>query len=327
MRIAVFGYYHQLNYGDDRIGNSMVRALHPHTIVLFPHNQEPPSMQWFDLILVGGGGLVWERVGIWKKIDQWLSSSQKPFGVIGLGINSLDERLKLDLLWVAEHAQLFVVRDQRSHQLLDNHPKVKVLPDLTWMFPYAAKLNSSNSSAIALSLASKHPQGYDPIAWGKHIRTTTDVVPFPLRFGEKHDSGIFQTLGFENTPHDFTINPLYDCNYLIGTRFHSIVFALQVGIPFIAILYDDKVRRVLADNDLLDLSIGAFDLEALAAKIDYLQSNTPKILARIQNVRHRLSLEGEQLRHLLTSCVQEVNQLNAVRQQNPLYKVKTYLKL
>lgn len=326
MKIAVFGYYHQLNYGDDRLGQSLVRALHPHTVVLLPHNQDPPPTDWFDFILIGGGGLVWTRVGIWKKITAWLAKSKKPFGVAGLGINELNEDLKPDLLWMVEHSELFVVRDQKSHQLLDNHPKVKVLPDLTWMFPYPTRQKFPNSGLIALSLASKHPQGYDPIVWGKSIREMGNIVPFPLRFGAKHDSDIFHTLEFENVPDDFTVNPLYECDYLIGTRFHSIVFALQIGVPFIAILYDDKVKRVLEDNDLLDLSVGAFDVEALPAKLEYLQANTPEILARIQNVGECLKHEGEELRNLLSASVQQVQQVKAVRQQSLLRKIKAYIK-
>lgn len=326
MKIAVFGYYHQLNYGDDRLGESIVRALYPHTVVLLPHNQDPPSMKWFDFILIGGGGLVWKRVGIWKNIKKWLSKSKKPFGVVGLGINNLNEELKPDLTWLADHATIFLVRDKKSHQLLDCHPKVEVFPDLTWMFPYPFRQYNSNCNSIALSLATKHPKGYDPMIWGKYIREMRDISPFPLRFGEKHDSGIFKTLEFENVPSDFTINPLYECEYLIGTRFHSIVFALQVGIPFIAIRYDDKVRRVLEDNDLLDLSVGAFDINALPEKLEYLKSNTPEISARIQKVSERLRVEGDALRDRLSNDVKEVIQLNDNQQKNLLRKIKKYFK-
>ena len=327
MRIAVFGYYNQLNYGDDRLGNSIVRVLHPHTVVLFPHNQEPPSMKWFDFILIGGGGLVWERVGIWENIKSWLSRSKKPFGVVGLGINNLNEEMKPDILWVAEHAQMFIVRDYRSHQLLDFHCKVQVFPDLTWMFPYPPRRHSFNCNSIALSLASKHPKGYDPITWGKYIRDMTDVTPFPLRFGKKHDSGIFQDLGFENVPSDFTIDPLYKCKYLIGTRFHSIIFALQVGIPFIAVLYDDKVRRVLQDNELLDLSVGAFEIDALPEKLEYLKENTSEVCTRIHKVGEQLRYEGNKLHDLLSSKTQEVQQFYVAHKHTLLSKTKTRFKL
>ncbi|HIK06686.1 MAG TPA: polysaccharide pyruvyl transferase family protein [Trichormus sp. M33_DOE_039] len=326
MKIAVFGYYHHLNYGDDRLGQALVHALYPHNVVLLPHNQEPPSMEWFDFILIGGGGLVWAKVGIWQQIKTWLKNSKKPFGVVGLGINELNDDMKPDLLWMADNATLFVVRDQKSHQLLDYHPKVRVLPDLTWMIPYSFRTNNPKSETIAVSLASKHPQGYDPIIWGKLIRQIGKTVPFPLRFGVKHDSDIFHKLGYENIHQEFSIAPLYECSYLIGSRFHSIVFALQIGIPFIAVLYDDKVTRLLDDNQLSDLGIGAFEYDQLPLKLNYLKSNINSISSRIESVSNRLRLGGEQLEGLLLNVTQQLNEFKSSRSNNYLMqKIKRYI--
>ncbi|MGG6280759.1 polysaccharide pyruvyl transferase family protein, partial [Leptolyngbya sp. AN03gr2] len=121
MKIAVFGYYHHLNYGDDRLGQALVHALYPHTVVLLPHNQTPPDLDWFDFVLIGGGGLVWAEVGIWADTIHWLTKSNKPFGVVGLGINELNANLKPALMWMVEHAEIFAVRDRKSHALLDCH--------------------------------------------------------------------------------------------------------------------------------------------------------------------------------------------------------------
>jgi polysaccharide pyruvyl transferase WcaK-like protein len=322
MKIAVFGYYNQLNYGDDRLGQALVHALYPHRVVLFPHHEDPPPMNWFDFILIGGGGLVWARTGIWSDITRWLTRSKKPFGVVGLGINELNDDLKPDLLWLVEHSKLFVVRDRKSHQLLDYHPKVNVLPDLTWMIPYSPRTEVPQNDAIAVSLASRHPQGYDPTAWGKIILSISEVVPFPLRFAPYSESDIFHKLGFEKVPPEFSIKPLYECPYLIGTRFHSVVFALQIGTPFIAILYDDKVRRLLDDNDLLDLGIGTFDFDKLSSKLAYLKENTHSISERIEKVGSQLKADAEKLRQLLNSTVQEVSQSIPIKKQSFLQRVR-----
>ncbi|WP_421656726.1 polysaccharide pyruvyl transferase family protein [Leptothermofonsia sp. ETS-13] len=326
MKIAVFGYYHQLNYGDDRLGQALVHALYPHKVVLFPHHEEPPSMDWFDFILIGGGGLVWARTGIWSDITRWLGKSKKPFGVVGLGINELNADLKPDLLWMVEHSKLFIVRDQKSHQLLDYHPKVKVLPDLTWMIPYPPRAEVPQNDAIAVSLASRHPQGYDPTAWGKLIQNMGEVVPFPLRFAPYCESDIFQKLGFEKVPQEFSIKPLYECPYLIGTRFHSVIFALQIGTPFIAILYDDKVRRLLDDNDLLDLGIGIFDFDKLSFKLDYLKENIHHISERVEKVGNQLRDDGTKLREILNSTIQEVSQSVSVQKQGFLQRIRRSLR-
>jgi|GEM_PF-1890747 len=325
MKIAVFGYYHHLNYGDDRIGQALVDALHPHHIVFFPHNQEPPSMEWFDFILIGGGGLVWEKVGIWAGITEWLGKSKKPFAVVGLGINELNGTLKQDLLWMVDNAKLFAVRDQKSHQLLDSHPQVLVLPDSTWMIPYPQRLECPRNEAIALSLASKHPQGYDPMQWATAIHKlgeSNDIVPFPLRFGTSHDSDLFRSLGFQNFFPEFSINPLYECPYLIGTRYHSIIFALQVGIPFVAVLYDDKVRRLLEDNQLQDLGVDAINPQALLPKLEYLAQNFDSILERMMQVSNRLRLGGCIMREALTFTVNQTQATEVSLQKRVFRRAK-----
>jgi polysaccharide pyruvyl transferase WcaK-like protein len=324
MKIAVFGYYHHLNYGDDRLGQALVHALYPHTVVLLPHNQPPPPLDWFDFVLIGGGGLVWERVGIWANVVTWLTQSKKPFGVVGLGINELNADLKPDLLWMVEHAQIFAVRDRKSHALLDFHPKAVVMPDLTWMIPYPLRDASQINESIALSVASKHPQGYDPMQWRDVLMALDQVVPFPLRFGNHHDSDIFQRLGFE-TVTEFSIEPLYRCRFLIATRFHSVVFALQIGVPFVAILYDDKVRRLLEDQGLADLGLEIDQMAQLPSKIATLTQNLESVLARIVEISDRSRVEGTQLKMQLINQVNAASPTKTVKQRVS-YWLKHWLK-
>lgn len=311
MKIAVFGYYHHLNYGDDRLGQALVHALYPHTVVLLPHNQTPPDLDWFDFVLIGGGGLVWAEVGIWADTIQWLTKSKKPFGVVGLGINELNANLKPALMWMVEHAAIFAVRDRKSHALLDFHPKAKVMPDLTWMIPYPVRDAAEIDSSIALSIASKHPQGYNPLDWHDAFQTIEEVIPFPLRFGKTHDADLFRSLGYDSVPQEFSTEPLYRCRCLIATRFHAAIFALQIGVPFIAILYDDKVRRLLADHDLEDLGLEFDQFDQLEEKLQTLIQDQASITARILQVSDRLRIEGEQLKtHLITT-------VNATRSDSP----------
>jgi polysaccharide pyruvyl transferase WcaK-like protein len=303
MKIAVFGYYHHLNYGDDRLGQALVHALYPHTVILLPHNQSPPDLNWFDFVLIGGGGLVWERVGIWVDIVTWLTKNKKPFGVVGLGINELKANLKSDLLWLVEHAEIFAVRDRKSHALLDFHPKIKVMPDLTWMIPYPLRNPTQIDTSIAISVATKHPEGYNPLDWQKSLRAIANGVPFPLRFGKNHDADIFRALGFDPVPQEFSIESLYRCQALIATRFHAAIFAIQIGVPFVAILYDDKVRRLLSDHNLEDLGIEPDEFDRLEDKVNRLIQDRAIVTTRILQVNERLRLEGEQLRAKLFETV------------------------
>lgn len=50
MKIAVFGYYHSLNAGDDRIQYSITKLLEGNTVVFLPHYLPPPReyLETFD---------------------------------------------------------------------------------------------------------------------------------------------------------------------------------------------------------------------------------------------------------------------------------------
>ncbi|MFD7734723.1 polysaccharide pyruvyl transferase family protein [Kitasatospora phosalacinea] len=64
-----------------------------------------------------------------------------------------------------------------------------------------------------------------------------------------------------------------ECSLMVGTRFHSVVFALTSGVPCVAIEYEHKTRGIMAD-----LGLGAWvvpieevDRDALAALIGELR--------------------------------------------------------
>lgn len=259
MKVAVFGYYHALNAGDDRIQYCINRLLREHTVVFLPHYLPPPIdyIRKFDWILIGGGGLVFERVGIWVNMQRWLKLCQAKIGVIGLGINRLTPDLFEEVKALIDKSEFFYVRDQTSKELLNNDPKVDVFPDITWCYPLR-QLEVECQSGIALNLLPCHWKEFSPEKWVEALQDRR-ILPFPFHFGKARDAELLKEFYGSNVPDEFTLSPLYHSELLVGCRFHALIFALQLRKPFIAINYDEKVHRLLEESGLTDLCLETTD--------------------------------------------------------------------
>jgi len=300
MKIAVFGYYNALNAGDDRIQYCITRLLQGHTVIFLPHYLPPPKnfLQTFDWILIGGGGLVFERIGIWRNIKSWLRHCNAKIGVLGLGVNHTTPELLVELEALIEHCDFFYVRDQLSKALLNHHSKVEVYPDLTWCYPLQCE-NIGLANGLALNLLPCHWNPYNPKEWVNELSDQT-VHPFPFHFGHYQDFDLLKEFFGESVTQEFSLQPLLKSNILIACRFHAIVFAMQLRKPFVAINYDDKVRRLLDESNLETLGLETTEHYHLKEKLNYIASNWADICTRIDH----FSSHNEKGAQLLINSVQ-----------------------
>lgn len=281
MKIAIFGYYNALNAGDDRIQTCLVRILRGHTIVFLPHYITPPIqyLQTFDWILIGGGGLVFERVGIWSNVQKWVQKCKANIGVLGLGINKVTQDLENELLSLIEASTFFYVRDATSHSLLGNHPKVKIFPDLTWCYPLAS-YTSPYEHGIALNIVPCHWKTFDHKAWVDACLPHS-INPFPLNFNIDRDFDLLTNFFGSSVPSEFSLSPLHESRVLVACRYHAIIFAMQLGKPFIAICYDDKVERLLNESELAECGLKTHESHQLEETLEYVLSNQSDLKEKI----------------------------------------------
>lgn len=84
----------------------------------------------------------------------------------------------------------------------------------------------------------------------------------------------------------FDITELYSkMDYIIGTRFHSVIFAMTSLIPAIAISYSgNKTQGIMSDMDLSEytVDIGSIDAESLLNKFDKLIVNESSVKSKIK---------------------------------------------
>lgn len=283
MNIAIFGYYNFFNAGDDRIQHCLKRIFAGHIITFFPHFLPPPHLDYlntFDWIIIGGGGLVRERVGIWVEMSQWLRGLRANVGVVGLGVNSLTPELTSEVFSLLDYAQFFFVRDRKSKQLLNNDVRVKVHPDLTWCFPFEPN-SETVQDTIALNITGCEGK-FQTDRWLKQLELE-QISPFPLYFTKDRDYALLTKHFGEVVPREFTLEPLINSKMLIACRYHAIVFAMQLGKPFIAINYDDKVKRLLVESGLSNICLELDQSDLLREKIKYLQAHESEIKDKVKS--------------------------------------------
>lgn len=123
-----------------------------------------------------------------------------------------------------------------------------------------------------------------------------DLLFLPQLFGYNNNiknsdlnfyNSIFKKLDNKNNLHIIKeshsvmdqISLIKDCNFLIGFRYHSIIYSIRNHIPFISINYESKMNGLLQDSKLEKLGIDIDQLSTyeISKKIKYIHKNYKKL--------------------------------------------------
>lgn len=104
------------------------------------------------------------------------------------------------------------------------------------------------------------------------------ILPIPF-YSEKNAINDYIILSryFQDVSPFFDITLYNKIRYLVGMRYHSIIFATQCGIPFISLSYQPKTEKFCSDIGLKMLSVDIFNLKELESKINYIKDNYEEI--------------------------------------------------
>ncbi|WP_435134200.1 polysaccharide pyruvyl transferase family protein [Formosa sp. A9] len=314
MKIGILGWYYQNNAGDDRILECLsgkLKALGVTDVAVFIAWEELETkihdINTCDFLLVGGGGLILRNT---NRVVDLMERVTIPWGFIGVSIDSVGNDNIDFITYIAKHAKFVVVRDKFSVDIFNNYMdgNLFLAPDLTFLNPYPKASNSGEQGTVALSLRpwkanifKQYTRNYHRFNKLNHklpflssvlglwdikkflnlvkISTTKRITPFPLHINSKNgDNLLFRDYLNFNEELEFNINDLRNSDYLIGMRLHSLIFATQMGVPFIAVSYANKIDNYLADLGMLEFCVNVNDFKKLPNKIKALQSNRTRIV-------------------------------------------------
>ena len=118
------------------------------------------------------------------------------------------------------------------------------------------------------------------------------VLLIPQLFGNQHDVDYLQVFATNSTT--FTMSEDLDTNFqqyvvsklhaLVGMRYHSNIFAAKMGIPFIAVVYEEKMKGFLESAGLTEYSIPVEEVssEILEEKFSTLESDHEELAAKLR---------------------------------------------
>ena len=311
MKIGIFGYYNKQNYGDDRLAMAMLKLFGDHDVIFLQHynRYNRAFMNEFDLIVFGGGGLIFKRTGVWNHILADIRLLRIPTMVIGLGANSFDRSLQPEIDYLVENALVFVVRDEQSKANLGGHDRIDVYPDITWLIPMSRPKSSFLNHKYEFSVNAF------PVPWAKFdqeklFEAIADrrCVLFPLNFRTEIDFELCRgRKTIERINDEFSPVPIAVSEFTIAMRFHAIIFAMQMDQPFIALGYDHKVVDLCNENGLEDLCLRLQDIANLKSKLTYLRDNKAAILKRIRIAAIRNVENIKPLHSRVTKYLEQIN--------------------
>src|SRR6266498_1808139 len=133
MNIAVFGWYHHRNAGDDRIQYCITRWFDGHTLAFLPAGRRPPIhlLRTYDAAILGGGGLIMGEGGMFRHMTRWVRSSGIPVALAGVSVESITSGLRAEIRAFMDVCCFAWFRDKGSLEVVGEHPKAFVAPDIT----------------------------------------------------------------------------------------------------------------------------------------------------------------------------------------------------
>lgn len=255
MNIAIFGWYHHRNAGDDRIQQCLTRWLDGHTLAFLPAGRRPPVhlLRTYDAALLGGGGLIWNQGGMFRGMARWARQAGIPVALAGVSVEAITPGLRGELREFLDVCCFAWFRDRGSLEAVGDHPRAFVAPDATFLYPFEPAAEEGRGLAVSVAPGSLQPRE----AWRDALAVFKEPLhPWPLYFENGGDGRALQELIPDaDLPGEFDLDPARRAAAVLAGRFHALLFAIQLGRPVLAASGAPKVRRFLDDNGLQSWSV------------------------------------------------------------------------
>ena len=280
--IHLTGYFDR-NFGDDMMMKLVVRNL-PEITFLVDSTADTsllsePNVLQMDrevchrfpkLVVTGSGFMINSNAAFITEVRRFLKGHHPGDYCLGCNLEPLDHFLKRYLIGrKLNKFRLITCRDRRSFRwLLKNtrRPEICYLPDILFSLPEAWLPRMGEQDQLGISLMHRIGDREDCAyyrtmaeAADEWIRKTgKGVVLMAFDTGKEDDPFACRAVrSMMQYPERVEIISHRDgteipaafarCQKIIGARFHSMVLALRMGIPFFPIVFREKMRNLMDD--------------------------------------------------------------------------------
>jgi polysaccharide pyruvyl transferase WcaK-like protein len=220
-----------------------------------------------DTVVFGGGGLFVDQklsaVVLWCIQLAWCIANKKR-------VFLLSQTFTLDRFFsrffsisLLKRAQNIVVRDRESQRLLkDSGIDSFLLPDITFLKPL---IGCSRENVVCVSLRESGLGKYQKncvVRFLKDLEVSYEIRLLVFQDDIYNDLALYKEL---ELPYPMVrgaavLESLSVASFVLGMRFHCIVFALQAGVPFLALSYQQKVRSFVEEASFPSLVLDVNDI-------------------------------------------------------------------
>lgn len=308
LRGVVFGWYHQRNAGDDRFVHCLERWLHDHELIFLPHTQPPPFdvLSRADYAILGCGSIANQVHGVFSGMKRWIAKAKIPVFGVGLTVSQYPA-LRDELRSIIDTGGSIWLRDQQSADWLAYDRNVFVGPDITWLYPRSLSCHPAPGT-VAINFRPWTKRVWDPVAWGRELaRVCPRLVPWPLCFGRDDDRvTLGQVTGSEVSTEEFDLGTIAQAELVVAMRFHALIFAIQAGVPVVAVGNTVKVSNLLDQLGMAECAVPIEQPEQIGEAVLRIKSGWP--VDRVREVSSRMCVKAWQVASQFKQHIEDVAQ-------------------
>lgn len=269
MKILVYGWYHQLNIGDDLFVQAF-QKLFPNYQFVFHDHINMGNLQDVDAVFFGGGSFLLERPHVTS--EAWALLKTKPIFYIGVGCEAEIGPAHMELI---KQAKLIATRSlDQVDRLKMLNPNTMWIPDLVYCLQSDIVLSpKKNRSVLVMPNISVVPHNLDPYwkhaSWS-HFKSEfaqfldglvaddyhLDFLSMCRGAKDNDDWAAGEIIGHMAHREKYIVQDqpsgieqvtrlMSRYSLVITQRFHGIVLAEMTRTPYIAIHHHDKLKYTI----------------------------------------------------------------------------------
>lgn len=311
-KIHLSGYFDR-NFGDDMMMKLVVRSL-PEITFLVADTADTPILsepnvaraeykvcrRFPKLIVTGSGFMINTKAAFKAELQHFLKGHHPGDYCLGCNIEPLDSPLKRFLIRKKLNKfKLITCRDQASYHWLCHNvrkPQIHCLPDLLFSIPDEWLPAVKEPGKLGISMMHRVGDSKDCAyyramadAADQWVRETGNGVIL-MAFDTGKEDDLFACRAVQalmQFPEKVQIVTHWDgteipaafaqCKKIIGARFHCMVLALRMGIPFFPVIFREKMRNLILDlhYPVSGCEIDCIDHQAVS---EFLQEKQPEFI-------------------------------------------------
>ncbi len=202
-------------------------------------------------------------------------------------------------------------QDLSLQSFLNQHQSVVgiTITDLSWNVKFKSKSNLDSQIAQAMSGFIRHLRAH-------HV----GVLLIPQLFSNQNDTDLLKQYVIdagtyildERYPADFQQYVISSIDMVIGMRYHSNIFAAKMGIPFLPIVYEEKMDYFIKDTciERYKVDVESISEEALIQKYQLILAETEQYCDKLSTYQKLWRLRAEVTKEKLSQFLETENQNN-----------------